>query len=271
MKKVIIGRKTKTGIEYLRDKEESIHYFDSMMVAREYLLESGTPEEELNQMVFRESIGICFRCGAPLFLSDLPEYTSQCFACDEDFYSFEQEIVDLDRDLYQCYQLEWMITHDHSISELLHELTMLQEDCPDATVTELFEYWEQDVGFGSEIWACRAEWEVTEKKIWKLDGNIKRRMLDDPLCLVDPKNSLRTADELYNKYQLCCMIENNCSLQMLVQSLADFQRNHRDLLIDQLFALWMAAIISSGFTGRIGIPFTNSFILSMQQNVGSNH
>ena len=28
----------------------------------------------------------------PLFLSDIPEYTCQCFRCDEDFYSIEQDV-----------------------------------------------------------------------------------------------------------------------------------------------------------------------------------
>lgn len=39
------------------------------------------------------SIGICKKCGSPLFPSDLEErgYVSQCFSCDEDFYGFEQK------------------------------------------------------------------------------------------------------------------------------------------------------------------------------------
>lgn len=32
----------------------------------------------------------CFRCGSQLYKSELPDYTYQCFKCDEDFYSFEQ-------------------------------------------------------------------------------------------------------------------------------------------------------------------------------------
>lgn len=28
----------------------------------------------------------CPRCGAPLYLSDLPQYRSVCYACDENFY-----------------------------------------------------------------------------------------------------------------------------------------------------------------------------------------
>lgn len=28
----------------------------------------------------------CPHCGAPLYLSDLPQYSSVCYACDENFY-----------------------------------------------------------------------------------------------------------------------------------------------------------------------------------------
>lgn len=28
----------------------------------------------------------CPRCGAPLYLSDLPQYRSVCYGCDENFY-----------------------------------------------------------------------------------------------------------------------------------------------------------------------------------------
>lgn len=31
----------------------------------------------------------CRRCGLPVYRSDNPEYVYQCFACDEDLYSFE--------------------------------------------------------------------------------------------------------------------------------------------------------------------------------------
>ena len=66
---------------------------------------------------------------------------------------------------YQKYQLEWMIAHDHSIEELIQELTELQYADPDdsdrisTTVSELFSEWEADCGFGSEIWSCEREWE----------------------------------------------------------------------------------------------------------------
>lgn len=31
----------------------------------------------------------CPRCGGPLSWSDIPQYTYQCFTCDEDFYNIE--------------------------------------------------------------------------------------------------------------------------------------------------------------------------------------
>jgi len=32
---------------------------------------------------------VCRRCGSPVYETENPEYSYQCFACDEDFYSFE--------------------------------------------------------------------------------------------------------------------------------------------------------------------------------------
>ena len=66
---------------------------------------------------------------------------------------------------YQKYQLHWMIDHDYSLDNLMSELTAIQYDDPDdkdriaTPVYELFDEWQADVGFGSEIWACEEEWE----------------------------------------------------------------------------------------------------------------
>ena len=37
------------------------------------------------------TIRICRRCKSPVFKSDNPEYSYQCFTCDEDLYEFETE------------------------------------------------------------------------------------------------------------------------------------------------------------------------------------
>lgn len=64
---------------------------------------------------------------------------------------------------YQKYQLQWMINHGYSIDDLIFGLSNMQNSKEDsdklfAPITELFDEWVMDVGFGSEIWACKSEW-----------------------------------------------------------------------------------------------------------------
>lgn len=69
---------------------------------------------------------------------------------------------------YERFQLQWMIDHGHSLRELMEELQSLQYDDPEDSdristpVKELFEEWEQDRGFGSEIWPCEDEYKDCE-------------------------------------------------------------------------------------------------------------
>ena len=69
---------------------------------------------------------------------------------------------------YEKYQLQWMISHGHSIQDLIQELTEMQYCDPEdgdrisIPISELFDEWVVDVGFGSEIWACEAEWSECE-------------------------------------------------------------------------------------------------------------
>ena len=94
---VIVGRYINgislNGLEYLKNDADEVIYFAGVEAAKAYLREHGVTEDEMEDMVFRKSVGTCFRCGDPLFLSDIPEYTCQCFRCDEDFYSIEQDIT----------------------------------------------------------------------------------------------------------------------------------------------------------------------------------
>ena len=93
---VIVGRYINgislNGLEYLKNDADEVIYFAGVEAATVYLREHGVTEDEMEDMVFRKSVGTCFRCGDPLFLSDIPEYTCQCFRCDEDFYSIEQDV-----------------------------------------------------------------------------------------------------------------------------------------------------------------------------------
>lgn len=94
-KAVIVGRPingiTINGLEYLMDDEGAFKIFDDMDAAKKFLTENGFDEAGMEDLVFVESIGTCFRCGSPLFPSQIEGYTSQCFTCDEDFFRFEQE------------------------------------------------------------------------------------------------------------------------------------------------------------------------------------
>lgn len=74
-------------------------YFDDEESGKKYLREHGIPEEAIAEVIFLHSIGTCFRCGSPLFPSQTEGYTCQCFNCDEDFFSFEQMIDKVKREL----------------------------------------------------------------------------------------------------------------------------------------------------------------------------
>lgn len=45
----------------------------------------------------KKKIYVCPKCGRGLNFSDNPEYTFQCFECDEDFYSFEAKEIEQPR------------------------------------------------------------------------------------------------------------------------------------------------------------------------------
>lgn len=71
---------------------------------------------------------------------------------------------------YEKYQLQWMISHEFSLQDLIAELTCFQYDDPEDSdristpISEIFNEWEADVGFNSEIWACESEWIECEKR-----------------------------------------------------------------------------------------------------------
>lgn len=67
---------------------------------------------------------------------------------------------------YEKYKLQWMIDHNHSISSLITELKNMQYDDPEDSdristpIDELFNEFENDRGFGGEIWSCEKEYEI---------------------------------------------------------------------------------------------------------------
>lgn len=100
MSKVIVGRPINgipiNGYEYLLNDDDTIRIFDSEDDAKKFFRDLGL--DDFEEIVFKHSIGTCFRCGSPLFPSQIDGYTSQCFHCDEDFFSFEQEAIEAVKD-----------------------------------------------------------------------------------------------------------------------------------------------------------------------------
>ena len=103
---VIVGRPiggiTLNGLEYLEDAAGDPLYFEDETTAKRYLREYGVTEPEMEDMCFCKSNGICRRCGSPLFPRDIKGYTYQCFQCDEDFYSIEQDSTSVPADAEVC-------------------------------------------------------------------------------------------------------------------------------------------------------------------------
>lgn len=61
---------------------------------------------------------------------------------------------------YEAYKLDWMIKHQYTLADLIKELQSCIEEVDEdeaIDLNEIFENWEFDFGFHSEIWACYEE------------------------------------------------------------------------------------------------------------------
>ena len=116
-------------------------------------------------------------------------------------------------DNYEKYKMSWMIQHGYSLQNLVQEIEDLQYEDPDDSdristpISSLFEEWEAERGFGSEIWACKGEWEECEGAMAS-DGDESHE-----ISLLDP----------YEAYQIRWMIEHNYSLTYLMNLMQQMQ------------------------------------------------
>lgn len=69
---------------------------------------------------------------------------------------------------YEKYKLQWLIDHNHSLTELIQELEdyinqefWLSSD-PKINLSKAFKDWELDTGFNSEIYVCEEEYYDTK-------------------------------------------------------------------------------------------------------------
>lgn len=66
---------------------------------------------------------------------------------------------------YEKYQLQWLIDHNHSLTELIQELEdYINQESSDIKInlSKAFKEWESDIGFNSEIYACEKEFNNAE-------------------------------------------------------------------------------------------------------------
>ncbi len=107
---------------------------------------------------------------------------------------------------YEKFQLQWMIDHGHSLRELMEELQSMQYDDPEDSdristpISELFEEWDKDRGFGSEIWPCEAEYESCEKVeryLEELYELVQRENDGEILSASDKKTYAFLVDEIH--------------------------------------------------------------------------
>lgn len=68
---------------------------------------------------------------------------------------------------YEEFKLIWMQMHGYSMQDLISQLEAVRQDLldEDASIQTVFEYWEDSVGFGGEIWPCFDEYLDNEYKI----------------------------------------------------------------------------------------------------------
>lgn len=91
---------------------------------------------------------------------------------------------------YEAYQCFWMMTHGHSIGELLIEIRRHTEDF-DQNLGGAFASWEQDAGFGGAIWACYEEFLEAEYQ----DKDLMRQILSEESYKIWEQDPLAEKEE----------------------------------------------------------------------------
>lgn len=67
---------------------------------------------------------------------------------------------------YERYQLEWMIEHGHSLKEFVQGLDLVDLDGIDG-LEDAYAIWEQDYGFGGEIFSNEREFNEEDARKWR--------------------------------------------------------------------------------------------------------
>lgn len=89
-------------------------------------------------------------------------------------------MTDISKIAYEKYKLDWMLSHGHTLKDLIYELDLIQSELiqnemEGESIASMFDDWEYGYGFSSEIWACYDEFLNAEFR----DKNYMRSLLND--------------------------------------------------------------------------------------------
>ena len=82
-------------------------------------------------------------------------------------------------DSYDKYQLRWLINHEHSLFDLIKEVSRYAEeyegdDKDKLSIVDYFKMWEMEQGFNGELYACFGEWDCCEFVDDSVDNDIPK-------------------------------------------------------------------------------------------------
>lgn len=60
--------------------------------------------------------------------------------------------------LYELYKLKWMLEHGYLLLDLVTLVQEYTDTMVGLTFEEAFKLWEEECGFGGELWVSYAEW-----------------------------------------------------------------------------------------------------------------
>lgn len=76
---------------------------------------------------------------------------------------------------YRKYQLDWMSSHGYGIGHIINELEKVQKENGESSIGDIYDEWEAERGFGSELWACYSEFLDSEYQ----DESYMRQLLTE--------------------------------------------------------------------------------------------
>lgn len=65
---------------------------------------------------------------------------------------------------YEKYKIKWLIEHGYSLYDLMNQLDKGLKILKNVSIVKLFNIWENEIGFCSQIWANEIDWNYHDLK-----------------------------------------------------------------------------------------------------------